>query len=131
MAPCFLYLHNIMSMYVQYDCFCDGLFFVVVVVCLVQFAEAEQSYRRLVEEANGCQYQVHTAQVCTYICAPTPHLNLVYSLERGRTYSVSCMYRTHRTVDARTYVHTYVHALYVCTNLLCTLVHTYVCRHVH
>lgn len=29
----------------------------------VQFAEAEQTYRRLVREANACQYQVHMAQV--------------------------------------------------------------------
>jgi hypothetical protein len=33
-----------------------------------KFAEAEQSYRRLVEEANGCQYQVHTAQK-SILCA--------------------------------------------------------------
>ena len=51
---------------------------VVVVVVFSQFAEAEQLYRRLVDDTNACQYQVHTAQVstlsvtfvyiCTYIC---------------------------------------------------------------
>ena len=36
---------------------------VVVVVVFLQFAEAEQLYRRLVDDTNACQYQVHTAQV--------------------------------------------------------------------
>ena len=62
---------------------------VIVVVVFLQFAEAEQLYRRLVDDTNACQYQVHTAQVSTltvtfvYIC----------------TYIRTCV---------STYVHTYL-----------------------